>query len=300
MSDSSPNIRQRSLLFTSWVVLSCLVFIGPLIALVKVAVSSEDATHVLIVPCISAAVLFIERRRIFQTTSSSPAFGIGVLFVAICLSIAAIRIFNPAFADLRAFGLILSLDLVWVAGFLLIFGTCAARAALFPLLFLFLMIPQPDFLVGHAIYLLRVGSAWITGIFFDLFGIPALRDGFAFHLARVNIEIAKECSGIRSSMVLLILGLLVAHFRLQHFWKKAAFIAVSVFLMIFKNGIRIVTLTWLGSYVNPGFLTGRLHRDGGIVFFVLSLLLLWPVLRLLERTKESDAALRKPAPVRSG
>lgn len=286
MSESLPNLRQRCLLFAGWLVLSCLVFIGPLVALVKLAASSQDASHVLLVPCISAVVLFIERHRIFQNTSWSPICGTSLLFVAIGVSIISTRIFDSSWPDLRAFGLIFALGLVWVAGFVAVFGTYAARAALFPLLFLFLMIPQPDFLLGQAIYWLRAGSAWITGIFFDLFGVPALRDGFVFHLARANIEIAKECSGIRSSMVLLILGLLVAHFRLQGFWRKTTFIAISIFLMIFKNGLRIATLTWLGSYVSPGFLTGRLHRDGGIVFFVFSLLLLWPVLRILERIKE--------------
>jgi len=35
--------------------------------------------------------------------------------------------------------------------------------------------------------------------------------------------------------------------------------------------------------VDPNFLFGTLHRDGGIVFFLLGLLLLLPVLLLLQR-----------------
>jgi exosortase/archaeosortase family protein len=55
--------------------------------------------------------------------------------------------------------------------------------------------------------------------------------------------------------------------------------------MILKNGVRIVTLTLLASYVDPGFLYGRLHRDGGVVFFLLGLLLLAPLLWFLQRTE---------------
>jgi exosortase len=134
-----------------------------------------------------------------------------------------------------------------------------------------------------------VGSAWITGALFDLLGVPSLRDGLVFHLPRVSIEVAKECSGIRSSMVLLILALVIVHFCLKKFWTKVLFVAIGLFMMILKNGIRIATLTLLAIYVDPGFLYGRLHRQGGITFFLLALLLLLPVLRLLQRSESLDA-----------
>jgi exosortase/archaeosortase family protein len=54
-------------------------------------------------------------------------------------------------------------------------------------------------------------------------------------------------------------------------------------MMILKNGIRIVSLTLLGMYVDPGFLYGKLHHQGGIIFFFISLLFLAPLLWLLQR-----------------
>ncbi len=184
---------------------------------------------------------------------------------------------------LQLSGYILSLVLFWVAGFVLLFGKAAFKAGYFPLLFLFLMVPLPKFLLEHVIHLLQTGSAWITGALFDLLGVPVLREGFVLHLARVNIEVAEECSGIRSSMALLILALLVTHFRLRSFWKKVLFLACGLFMMILKNGIRIVSLTLLAVHVDPSFLYGKLHHEGGIIFFLLSLLLLAPLLWLLQR-----------------
>ena len=52
-----------------------------------------------------------------------------------------------------------------------------------------------------------------------------------------------------------------------------------------KNGVRIVSLSLLASYVDPRFLTGQLHHDGGIVFFLLSLVLLAPLFLLLSRSE---------------
>jgi exosortase/archaeosortase family protein len=63
--------------------------------------------------------------------------------------------------------------------------------------------------------------------------------------------------------------------------------------MILKNGIRIVTLSLLAVYVDPSFLFGKLHHDGGIVFFLLGLLLLLPVLLLLQRGESRAPARTK-------
>ena len=78
-------------------------------------------------------------------------------------------------------------------------------------------------------------------------------------------------------MALLILALPVVHFGFKRLWKKVAFLFCAMLVMIVKNGIRIVTLTLLAMYVDPSFLFGKLHRQGGIVFFVLGLLLLVPI-----------------------
>jgi exosortase/archaeosortase family protein len=56
-----------------------------------------------------------------------------------------------------------------------------------------------------------------------------------------------------------------------------------------KNGIRIATLTLLAVYVDPSFLTGKLHHDGGVVFFLLGLLFLLPVLLLLQRSEGEES-----------
>jgi len=120
-----------------------------------------------------------------------------------------------------------------------------------------------------------------------------LREGLVFHLARVNIEVARECSGIRSTIALFILALPVVHYGLHSLWKKLFFLTCAFFMMILKNGVRIVTLTLLAMYVDPSFLFGTLHRDGGILFFLLGLLLLLPVFLLLQRGESPALAGKK-------
>ena len=273
---------RRGILYSGWILLTGVLFVSPLGRLTHLSFSDSDSSYLILIPFFAACLLYIERRSIFHRLSINLDFSSLLVFLGIGLVVAVRLAGTTITSDLKLAGYIIALLLTWAGGFGYCFGIDALRAAYFPLLFLFLMVPPPNFLLHRVIYLLQLGSAAVTGGLFDLFGVPVLRERFVFHLAQVNIEIANECSGIHSSIALLILALPVAHFGLRRFWKKAAFLFCALLMMVLKNGIRIVTLTLLAIYVNPGFLYGRLHREGGIVFFLLGLLLLLPVYLLLE------------------
>ena len=175
----------------------------------------------------------------------------------------------------------LSLVLLVIAGFVFTLGLAAAKSSWFPFAFLLFAVPIPEAFLGKIIYWLQAGSAAVAEFFFDLSGAPVLREGFVFRLPGISIEVAQECSGIRSSLALLILALLVAHFSFRPFWKKLLFVAAGLCMMLIKNGIRIAALTLLANYVNPAFLNGNLHHRGGVVFFLIGLALLLPVFWIL-------------------
>jgi exosortase len=278
-------LARRVSLYAAWLLLTCLLFFGPVSRVVHYALSNDDASHAILIPAICIWLLFLERKSIFAVLGSdvraaAVSFVAG-LIVAACAFFSALQI-----SELNQFSLyVLALILLWIAGFAFFFGPTALRRARFPLTFLLLTIPIPDFLLDRAIYFLQKGTTEIAAVLFDWSGVPVLRDGFVFHLASINIEVARECSGIRSSLALLILAILVAHFYLRTWWKKVLFIVAGLVVMILKNGVRVVTLTLLASYVDPGFLYGRLHHDGGVVFFLLGLALLAPLLWLLGRSE---------------
>jgi len=284
------SLSRRVLFYAGWVAGCCLLLLHPVRAFASYALSNDNASHLLLIPFISAWILFLERDRIFKILGSDLAVGFlfflaGAAFALVAFSLAS------AWTSLNRLSLyIFALVLLWIAGFAFFFGRSALRQARFPLAFLLLAIPIPDYLLDKAIYFLQKGSAEIAAVLFDFSGVPVLREGFVFHLAHVNIEVARECSGIRSSLALLILAILVAYFYLKTFWKQVLLVVAGLFVMILKNGVRIVTLTLLASYVDPGFLYGRLHHEGGVVFFLLGLLMLAPLLWFLQRGEAKQAA----------
>jgi exosortase len=270
--------NRSGLLFGLWLICSIVVCWRALDSLVHYALGNDDASHILLIPFVSAWLIFVDRKGIFKHPSFDIAVSASLLLPGIVCILWSLRSV-PASPSVCAMGLVL----LWISGFALAFGREALKAANFPLLFLFLFIPLPKVLLSKVVYFLQKGSAEIAALLFSVTGLPVLREGFVFHLPRFSIEVARECSGIRSSIALLVLAILVGHFFLRRFWKQTVFVLAGIVVMIIKNGIRIVTLTLLADYVDPGFLYGNLHREGGVVFFMIGLLLLVPVFWLLQR-----------------
>ncbi|HJZ65226.1 MAG TPA: exosortase/archaeosortase family protein [Candidatus Acidoferrum sp.] len=290
MTASGPNsaltfslTRSRQwLFFSAWAGLSLCLFLKPIIAAVQLALADDTYSHIILVPLVSAWVLYAERNQ--ADALVRPSIRPGLVFLIVALMIAFPALFCSSCSPRSLLALyISSLIFFVIAGFSAAFGWRKTKASLFALTMLFLIIPIPDFVLGKIIYWLQSGSATIAEFFFNISGAPVLRDGFVFRLPRISIEVAQECSGIRSSLALLILALLVAHFSFQSFWKKSVFVLAGLCMMLIKNGIRIASLTLLANYVNPDFLYGDLHRKGGIVFFLIGLALLFPVFWLLRK-----------------
>jgi exosortase len=127
--------------------------------------------------------------------------------------------------------------------------------------------------------LLQIGSAWSAHAFFAAIGVPVFQQGVLLTIPGLTVQVAQECSSIRSSSMLIVTALVMAQVLLCSFWRKALVVSVAVPLSVFKNGLRIFIIAMLGTRVDPGYLTGRLHHQGGAIFLAMALggtfVLLW-------------------------
>jgi exosortase/archaeosortase family protein len=127
---------------------------------------------------------------------------------------------------------------------------------------------------------------------FQLLEIPNHRMGLAFQLPNVAIEVAPECSGIRSSLVLFITSLVAGYLLLESPWQRAALTLLVIPLGILRNAVRIVTIGWLCTHYGPDMIHSAIHHRGGPVFFAISLvplLAMLVVFRLLGKRKRLKA-----------
>ena len=279
------EIKRANAAFFGFLLVSVILCWKALRALTIFSLQHESSSHAVLIPLISIYLLYTERERIFQVVRPSTILGgIGVL-AALVFYLLCTKQLSTTDPGQSLSNVTFAIIWLWLAGFLLCYGTTAWRQASFSLLFLFLMVPLPPTLLESTVYYLQRGSTEIAYLLFRLVGVPVLREGFILHTPHQSIEVAQECSGIRSSLALFITCLLAAHLFLRTKWKMLIFVLLAFPLAILKNGIRITTLTLLAVYVDPGFLTGSLHHDGGFVFFFLALAILAPILLALQKSE---------------
>jgi exosortase len=158
------------------------------------------------------------------------------------------------------------------------------------------MIPLPIYFVDQLTYLLQKGSTTVTCWLLQLVGVPLFRNGFVITMPTLKIVVAEECSSIRSSLALAITSLLAAHLFLKSMRDRMILVLLAFPVALIKNGIRIATLSLLSMFVDMSFMTGRLHHQGGFVFFAVALVIMYAVLRLLQRIEAHGSASATPTP----
>ena len=279
--------RLRKLSFLFFSILTIVIFYSPLRLLMVTSLQYDEMySHIILIPVVSGYFMFIERGTIFSKTRYAFAPGIILIIAALVLYLSGMTYENNLdqndYLSLMTFSSII----FWTGGFVLFYGVQALRNASFPFLFLIFMIPLPGLLAHGIISLLQRASTEVSYVFFKITGVPVLREGFVFHLPGISVEVAEQCSGIRSSLSLFITSIIAGKLFLSTGWRRAI-LALAVFpITIMKNGVRIVSLSLLGAYVDERILSSTLHRRGGIPFFIFALLLLFPVLWSLRRSEK--------------
>lgn len=242
----------------------------------------EVYTHIAVIPFVSGFFIW-SRRRMFLSEKGNTFAGVSLIA---CSSIYSI-ILNGFLHDdpvvalsLKTIGVIL----VIYGIFLYCWGFSAFKKLLFPFSFLLLAIPLPQQIINSIVTFLQWGSAVTVDAIFTMLGQSFVHDGTSFHLDTLSITIAPECSGIRSTMALIITGAAAVEMFLKTGWKKIIMLLLIIPLSLLKNAIRIVTITMLAQYVDMSFLTDSfLHHSGGIFFYLIVLAIYFPLIFLLAK-----------------
>ena len=283
-SGFSNNINYRLVAFALITLALGLVFWASLVELFRLSLKDETYSYMPLIPLVSAYLLFTTRPRILSEVHSAFLGGALLAGAGAFLYFAGLSFDETTAHRDRLACMALVLLLLWFGGFLAFFGVRSFRRASFPLLFLLFIVPIPSFLLEEIVQFLQQASTEVASALFQVTGVPILRDGFKFELPGLSVVVAEQCCGIRSSLSLFITGVLAAYFGLNSPWRRGLLILSVLPITIFKNALRIITLSLLGAYVDQRVLDSMLHRAGGIPFFGVALLFFGAVLWLLRRS----------------
>jgi exosortase len=157
---------------------------------------------------------------------------------------------------------------------LLLLGRQIFKILAFPLSFLFLMVPLPQSLVNVVAFPLQLTAAdWAVDVLYYL-RIPALREGNIIHLPNTTLFVAEACSGLRSLMALVTLGVVFAYFFRKSWGERIVIVLSAIPIAIVVNALR-VTITGILTYrFGEKAAEGAIHEFQGLITFSAAFLLL--------------------------
>jgi exosortase len=222
-----------------------------------------------------AAYLAWERRDRFFAAPNRPA-AVGLIVI-----IGSIMVLAGGVLGAELFLTRISLLGAAVGITLFFFGWARLRVLAFPLAFLVLMIPVPTIVFNQIAFPLqllasRFGEATLTTV-----DIPVLREGNVLILANTTLEVAEACSGIRSLISLLTLGIVFGYFTDSRTWVRVLIALSSVPVAIVTNGARVAGTGIAAHFIGPAAAEGFFHEFSGWIIFIAAFGIMLAIQRVI-------------------
>ena len=271
-----------------------LAFVVPLWRWFGFALHSETFSYVLLIPVISVYLAWQRKPGLWERVGSASWYAIAPALAGLSLLGGGFWLGSGSCSlnDYLSWSSLALVCFLWAGGFVLL-GSQGMRSVCFPMALLFCMAPIPDAVTHEVQEFLKIASSEPAAWFLWLGRVEYLQQGTFFYLPGITIQVAEECSGIRSTLVLLLTALLTAQLLLRRPWTRILLVALSVPLGIVRNGFRVAVISWLCVKVKPEMIHSPIHHHGGPVFFVLSLIPLFYVAHLLRKC-EGQAPQSRP------
>jgi exosortase len=229
----------------------------------------------LIVPL--ALYLAWERRAAFNRTPNQPS-SVGLVVVAASLGVLLAGILGSELFLTR-----ISIVGTIAGSTIFLFGWRRTWVLAFPIALLFLMIPLPAIIFNQIAFPLQLLASRVGEYTLSSVDIPVLREGNVLVLANTSLEVAQACSGIRSLISLLTLGIMFGYFTDQRVWVRVLIAASTVPIAIVANGARVAGTGIAAHQFGPAAAEGFMHEFSGWVVFVLAFVLMMAVQRIIAR-----------------
>src|SRR5262245_13563989 len=180
-----------------------------------------------------ALYLAWERRHQFVTAPRRPVT-LGLLVAVMGLGMLLAGILGA-----EVFTTEVSMLATLAGSILFLFGWSHLRVMMFPIAFLLLMIPLPSIIFNQITFPLQLLASQFGESALVLARRPVLSEGSVIQLANTSLAVAEACSGIRSLISLLTLGIVYGYFMDSRSWARVIIATSTVPVAIVTNGFRV-------------------------------------------------------------
>jgi exosortase len=258
---------------------------GPVLSeLVAEWIENPNYSHGFLVPLFSGWLVWQQRETLRGILPRGHWSGLPVLL----LGLGALVL-----GDLGAEYFLTRSSFIIILAGLIIFhlGSEAFRLWLFPLVFLFFMIPLPTIIFNAIAFPLQGIAAQSAAWGLDFLGVPVLRDGNVIHLSHLTLGVTEACSGIRSLISLLAVAVVWAYLALPAGWPAMLLIVSAVPITIIANSGRVLATGLIAQWFGIEYAQGFFHSFSGWVIFLfafIGLLGMQSIISMMGRLNEVE------------
>ncbi len=234
----------------------------------------ENYSHgFLIVPI---ALYFVWKRRVElkEAARRSSPWGLMVVIMSMAVLTAGILGSELFLTRISILGTI-------AGAILFLYGWNHLKILLPPIAFLLLMIPIPAIIFNQIAFPLQLLASRFGETVLLAVQIPVLREGNVIHLANTSLEVAEACSGIRSLISLLTLGIVYGYFVDPRIWTRLVLAVGTIPIAIAANGIRVAGTGIAAHFYGPEAAQGFFHSFSGWIIFVAAFVMMFILYRII-------------------
>ncbi|MBC2608265.1 archaeosortase/exosortase family protein [Pelagicoccus albus] len=299
----TPVSKNRLWIFAATNLAVFLAYLPLLFPMYAYSFGVDLYSHLVLIPVISIVLGVMDWRdqsiAVSETSAkSAPPSKLSMMLAVACLVLAgiALQIHFKFKSDWNSVGLVENsysaaawswIFVVWAASFLLLPSTLL-KFWRFHLAFLAFAAPFPIPVTEAIQSFFQHVSAEAAYLLIKWSGIPIYKEGLLFEMPTIAMEVAPQCSGLRSSLVLFIVSTVASYLFLKTTWKRSLLVLLVVPVGIFRNAFRIWILALQCYHIGPEMIHGWFHKHGGQPLFAVTLIPFFAVLYFLRKSEPTQ------------
>ena len=235
------------------------LFANPAALLFRDWIRDPDSGHGLLLIPIAAWIAW--RSRVRAESRPDETLGIATLALAVILRYAADRAAEPYTMRMSI--------LIAAAGLTLYFaGRHQLARWWLPFTLAALSVPLPATVLNAIAIPLQLKASQMGASMLQWRYVPVHLSGNVLRIPGHELFVATACSGLRSIMALVSLGLLLSYGALRHPASRLFVLAAAIPVAIVINAVRVFLTAYLMHFVSPDLGSGFMHVTEGWLLFL--------------------------------
>ncbi|MBN1943315.1 MAG: exosortase/archaeosortase family protein [Phycisphaerae bacterium] len=249
--------------------------------LVRLWLADENWSHGFIIPLFSLFLVYNWRRQILAAPRRVNYWGwLFILLALLIRSAALIQIHNDWIAEL-------TIPLLIFGVVLYLCGPRVARLTFVPIFFLALAMPLPDSIYQSISLRLQNLAAMLSTALMRMFNAKIDVTASFMEVTSITgqvhpLQVAEACSGVRSLMAFVALGVAMAYVQERPFWQRLVIMLMGIPIALVVNILRVAATSTMYVFDKPELGQDFMHTAMGMVLLIPALLLLFLLTQLLD------------------